>query len=222
MKAHFLQFIVDSETRQLLSDGKEVHLSPKAFDMLCALIGRRPNIVCKEELLELIWPDSHVSEANLNVLVAEIRRALADDAQNPRCIRTAHGVGFAFCGPAAELDKEAARAATTRTRYWLVANGRSFTLTEGENVIGRDPSCQVWLDDPDVSRRHAVIRIDGADGASIADLNSTNGTLLGRMRVKTEKSLNDGDVLRIGPIELKFRDGGEAPQQTRRIRRKGV
>ena len=214
MRTRFLQFIVDSETRQLLSDDAEVHLSPKAFDLLYILLTRRPNVVAKEELLQQIWPKTYVVEANLNVLVAEVRRAIGDNAQTPRCIRTVHGIGYAFCANATEIG--------SASRCWLVGGNRNFVLMEGDNIIGRDPSCNVWLDDPDVSRRHARIRIDSVQrSALIDDLDSTNGTLLGRSSIKTQTPLADGDLIRIGDIQLKFRDGSDTPQETRRIRRKG-
>src|SRR5215510_10429238 len=104
MRTRFLQFTVDSNTRQLLRDGSEVHLSTKAFDLLCVLLARRPSVVGKEELLRQIWPDSYVAEANLNVLVGEVRRALGDNAQTPQFIRTVHGVGYAFCSNATDID----------------------------------------------------------------------------------------------------------------------
>jgi len=217
MRTRFLQFSVDSETRQLLSEGTEVHLSPKAFDLLCVLLARRPNVVAKEELLRKVWPKSFVEEANLNVLIGEVRRAIADNPQTPRCIRTVHGVGYAFSGSATDVD-----GASERSRYWLVEGNRQFVLLEGDNIIGRDPSCTVWLDDPDVSRRHARIRIDSVQRTAVLDdLDSTNGTLLGRSIVKAQTPLADGDVIRIGPFQLKFRDSSDAPQETRRIRRKG-
>lgn len=213
MRTRFLQFIVDSETRQLLSDGKEVHLSPKAFDLLYILLTRRPNVVAKEELLRQIWPATYVVEANLNVLIAEVRRALSDNAQTPRFIRTAHSVGYAFCATATDTG--------ISSRFWLVAGSRNFVLTEGENIIGRDPSCGIWLDDPDVSRRHARIDIDNVQRtALIEDLDSTNGTLLGRSRIKAQMPLADGDLIRIGNFQLKFRSASGIPQETRRIRRK--
>src|SRR5215469_16597943 len=66
-------------------------------------------------------------------------------------------------------------------RCWLVGRDRNFVLSEGDNIIGRDPSCSVYVDDPDVSRRHALIRIDSVcTSALLEDLDSTNGTLLGR------------------------------------------
>ena len=214
MRTRFMQFVVDSETRQLLADGTEVHLSPKAFDLLCVLLARRPNVVGKEQLLQLVWPNTYVAEANLNVVVAEVRRAIGDSPQTPRCIRTVHGVGYAFCAAAAEAQADQARC-------WLIADDRRFVLSEGENIIGRDRSCNVWLDDPDVSRRHARIRIDSIKKtAVIEDLDSTNGTSIGKSAIKKETVLADGDVIRFGPVQLKFRDGSDTPQVTRRIRRK--
>ena len=216
MRTRFQQFTVDSATRQLLSDGKEIHLSTKAFELLCVLLARRPNVVSKEELFQKVWPDSHVVEANLNVVVAEVRRALGDHAQTPRFIRTVHGVGFAFCGNANEMGKEST-SPIAETLCWLIGKDRNFPLSDGDNIIGRDPSCNIWLDDPDVSRRHARIRIDSLRGsATLEDLESTNGTSIRRSRVNGPTALVNGDLIRIGPVEFKFRS--EEPQETRRIR----
>jgi len=213
MRVRFQQFILDSDARQLLEDAKEIHLSTKAFDLLCLLLARRPNVIAKDDLLREVWPDSHVVEANLNVLVGEVRRALADHAQTPRFIRTVHGVGFAFCGSAAEVEKVSAD-----MRCWLIGRDRNFVLSEGDNILGRDPSCSVYIDDPDVSRRHALVRIDSArKSAMLEDLESTNGTLLGGSAVKAPTPLANGDVIHVGSVELKFRSG--QPQETRRIRR---
>ena len=221
MKTRFLEFILDTDTRQLLSDGTEVRLSPKAFDLLCVLVARRPNVVEKEELLRQVWPTTFVTEANLNVLIGEVRRAISDNAQSPRFIRTVHGLGYAFCGTAADIDVASSPERAEQTRCWLVGSSRNFVLLEGDNIIGRDPSCTVWLDDPDVSRRHARIRIDTARRrAVLEDLGSTNGTSIGRSNVKAPTPLADGDVIRVGPVQLKFRDGTDEPQETRRIRRK--
>ena len=110
MTLRFGPFTVDADTRQLLRDGSELHLSPKAFDLLWSLVEQRPRVVEKTELLTRIWPDTYVVDANLNVLIGEIRRALGDAAREPRFIRTVHGVGYAFCGTAADVKDEGAGA----------------------------------------------------------------------------------------------------------------
>jgi hypothetical protein len=210
---------VDSETRQLLRDQVEVHLSPKAFDLLCVLLERRPKVVEKTELHTRVWPDTYVVDANLNVLIGEIRRTIADTPQDPRYIRTVHGIGYAFCGEADDLSAPPVRARTLRV--WLVWKDRTFLLSDGDNIIGRDPQCGVWLDASGVSRQHARIRIDAAARrVALDDLDSTNGTFLGRARIRAQAPLNDGDIIKIGSVELKFRAwAADKPPKTERIRR---
>jgi DNA-binding winged helix-turn-helix (wHTH) protein len=220
VKTRFGPFTVDSRTRQLLRDGRDLHLSPKAFDLLCALLERRPDVVRKDDLHARIWPNTYVVDANLNVLIGEIRRALGDQALRPQFIRTAHGVGYAFCGEAAEVEPAAARAVAPRV--WLVWKDRTFLLADGDNVIGRDPQCGIWLDASGVSRQHASIRVDAANrSASLHDLDSTNGTFLGGAAVVEPTRLADGDVITIGAVELTFRAWtADTAQKTERIRRR--
>src|SRR5437870_4290791 len=98
--------MLDSGRRRLSRKDREISLSRKAFDLLVVLLERRPNVVDKETLLASIWPDANVIEANLNVLVSEIRAALVDNPRRARFIQTIHGIGFAFCGDASEADAE--------------------------------------------------------------------------------------------------------------------
>src|SRR5687768_8701665 len=190
VRTGFGQFVLDSETRQLLVGGEEIHLSPKAFDLLCTLVARRPNVVPKADLFGQIWPNTFVVDGNLNVLVSEIRRAIAEDAQSPQFIRTAHGVGYAFCGEATNLSSPEHGHEEPKTRCWLVWSNRTFLLGAGDNVIGRDPGCNVWLDHSGVSRRHARIRItDEMKRAILDDLESTNGTFVGHKQVTAQTTL---------------------------------
>ena len=219
LKRRFGAFVLDSAARQLRRDGEDVHLSRKAFDVLCMLLSRRPNVVAKAELFGEVWPDTFVTEANLNVVIGEIRKAIGDNAQSPRFVRTAHGVGYAFCGDAVDIEGTE-EAPAERSRGWLVGAHHSFPLPEGEHVIGRDQQCAIRLDDTGVSRRHARLRMGADAHAVLEDLQSTNGTFVGRRRVKGEVPLNDGDVVVIGDIELEYRAASSAPPATRRIRRR--
>jgi DNA-binding winged helix-turn-helix (wHTH) protein len=217
----FGSFVVNPQTRQVLRDDTEIHLPTKAFDLLCALIERRPDVVPKNELLRLVWPDAYVVDANLNVVIGEIRRALGDDPQRPRYIRTVHGIGYAFCGEA--IDEKPVHPREPRgARFWIVWKDRTFVLTEGDNVIGRNPECQIWLNETGVSRRHARIHVDGdRDRVVVEDLNSTNGTCVGQTPIATPHVLRDGDVLQIGSVELTFRAwSATASRETERIARK--
>lgn len=103
MRIRFGPFTLDLESRQLTNAGEEIHLEPKAFELLSALVLERPKVLSKADLQERLWPGTFVAEANLSNLVAEIRAALGDPARAPRFVRTAHGVGYAFCGQAEPL-----------------------------------------------------------------------------------------------------------------------
>jgi DNA-binding winged helix-turn-helix (wHTH) protein len=200
MTLRFASFTLDTDRRQVLREREPVHLSPKAFDLLWCLAERRPTAVAKHELYERIWPGTFVVDANLTVLVAELRRALGDDPQAPRIIRTVPRFGYAFCADAAAIVEPPA----ARVRVGLTLEHRVLPLAEGENLIGRDPSCGIWLDKPGVSRVHARIVVTGTL-ATIEDLDSTNGTFVGGVRVTSLRHLRDSDIVSMGPVELAFR-----------------
>jgi DNA-binding winged helix-turn-helix (wHTH) protein len=217
MRVQFGDTVLDSASRQLVRGGAAVHLSPKAFDLLCHLVERRPSAVSKDQLFELVWPGTFVVEANLTVLIAELRRALDDDPHAPRFIRTLHKHGYAFCGQATEIAPPPP--ARDALRVWLLWNDRVLPLAEGENVIGRDPSCGVWLDQPGVSRRHARVIVTD-DAAEIEDLGSTNGTFVNEIMIAGPRQLHDAEMIQVGSVDLKYRIWSPSrPVETERIRR---
>ncbi len=219
MKTAFGPFVVDSEARQLRRGAQDLHLSPKAFDLLCLLLEHRPNVLEKADLHARMWPETHVVDGSLNVLIGEIRRALGDDARDPRFIRTAHGVGYAFCG---ETTAAGAAVRPPAMRCWLTQEDKTFRLGEGENIVGRDPECTVWLNSTSVSRRHARIVVDSRNGGlSVEDLGSKNGTLLRGTPVEDRVALSDGDRLTFGSVELTLHVwSSERASETKRITRK--
>jgi DNA-binding winged helix-turn-helix (wHTH) protein len=211
VKLLFGDFTIDDGTRQLLQGDREVHLSPKAFDLLAALAGARPRALSKTELHARLWPDTFVSDANLAMLVAEVRSAIGDDARRARFVRTVQRYGYAFHGNATELSGPVASEAGSSFKCWLLAPLRQIPLIAGENLVGRDPGVQVWLDSDTVSRRHARITID-RDRVTLEDLNSKNGTRVGGNQITAPLPLADRDEIRFGSIGLTFRIwvGGEA------------
>jgi DNA-binding winged helix-turn-helix (wHTH) protein len=215
-KVAFETFTFDPATRELLDGGRRVHLSPKAFDLLNLLLERRPAVVSKAEILERVWADAFVSEANLSVAIAEIRQALGERSREGRYIRTVHRVGYAFA--ADTTTTEGLRPART-SRCWLAWNEQSFTLAAGEHVVGRDPRCAVWIDASGVSRRHARIVVAGSE-ATIEDLDSSNGTYVGGKKLKAQRPLADRDVIELGAATLTYREwSDERPPKTERLAR---
>ena len=207
MRVSFGDFVFDRGTRQLRREGEERPLGPKAFELLDFLLTQRPNVVAKERIRLRLWPAVVVSESTLATVVAELRAALGDDPKEPRFLRTVHGVGYAFCGEAAEVGPTRPAAVGGAATYRLILKDREVALHAGENLLGRVENGVAWLDSPTVSRRHARILIE--DGAAILeDLGSKNGTFLREERIAAPVPLADGDVFRVGRVRMTFRTRG--------------
>jgi pSer/pThr/pTyr-binding forkhead associated (FHA) protein len=86
-------------------------------------------------------------------------------------------------------------------------------------TIGRDPACQIRIDAPGVSRRHAMIRTDDAGTPVLEDLGSTNGTFVGGRRVRKPVVLEDGQSIRVGEATLIVRTASPADAPTKKIKR---
>ena len=91
--------------------------------------------------------------------------------------------------------------------------GREFELS-GATTVGRDPSAGIVIDDPEASRRHASLSVEG-DGVTVEDLGSTNGTFVNGQRLSAAQTLSDGDKLRIGTTVFELRVEVEEAQATR-------
>jgi DNA-binding winged helix-turn-helix (wHTH) protein len=210
MQVTFAGYCLDLGTRQLLHGMAEVHLSPKALDLLQLLVDNRTRAVSKAELHDRLWPGTFVTDANLTVLVAELRSALHDRAGAPTFVRTVRGFGYAFCG---QISGPVDVPASSHT-CWIVWSGREIALHDGDNIIGRDPGATIRLDRPSVSRHHARIVVS-SKGAVVEDLGSKNGTFLRKGRITQMASLADLDELQVGSVQLTVRIlSGDVATQT--------
>jgi len=196
----FANFVLNGDTRQLLGDGTEVHLSPKALSLLLMLLEERLRAVSKAELQAALWPSTFVGEANLTTLVREIRRALGDTGQGSKYIRTVHRFGYRFVATVTAADSTAP---ASGMRMSVSGGGRQFLLAEGVTVIGRAGDAGVRIESGGVSRHHARIVIDRGH-AHVEDLGSKNGTFVDGKPVADARVLRDGDEIRVGPVALTF------------------
>src|SRR5689334_746532 len=85
---NFGPFSVNQTEHQLLRHGEPVRLAPKAFDVLMVLIQHQGCLVTKAQLLQEVWPDAFVEEANLSVNIASLRKTLGEGDGKCQCIET--------------------------------------------------------------------------------------------------------------------------------------
>jgi Tol biopolymer transport system component/DNA-binding winged helix-turn-helix (wHTH) protein len=142
----FGEFRLDPQKRQLSgTDGKNILLRGKVFDLLWYLIRHKGRLVGKNEILDTLWPDTVVEENNLNQAVSALRQALGDDAKSPRYVATVKGRGYQFvgnvsCEPAHDSKTEAIDTATPGiARHWRVLLSAAVVALAAFLWISREP-----------------------------------------------------------------------------------
>ncbi len=131
---HFAEFTLDVRERRLLRGAEAVRLSPKAYDVLVALVQQRGRLVTKDDLLKRLWPKSFVEEGGLSVHVSALRKALGEDTHRPTYIETVARSGYRFIAAVTcDLAHEKPLTPSAITRpvelYELVGRGRSHLLS---------------------------------------------------------------------------------------------
>ena len=197
-------FEFDPVTRRVRCDGADVHLAPKAFELLAVLLEGAPRVVSKRELHARLWPGGVVADATLVALVKQLRAAIDDRDRAAPLIRTVHRVGYALDIPTPPREP----AMKSMAARWLSLGQRRLSLATGENIVGRDETASVRLDDPMVSRRHARILVS-ASGVLIEDLGSKNGTFINGQPVAADPMpLSDGTQLAFGTVLAIYGESG--------------
>lgn len=130
----FGPFRIDPEQRLLLRDQQPVPLTPKAFELLLVLAQRSGQVVLKDELLGLLWPDTFVEESNLGQHVFQLRKALGEQAHAPACIVTVPGRGYRFAQKVRTISAEPEETSIRES------HSRSQVLIEEDTLPDRRPA----------------------------------------------------------------------------------
>jgi len=131
----FGPFRIDPEQRLLLRDKQPIPLSPKAFDLLLLLTQRGGQVVLKDDLMKMLWPDTFVEESNLGQHVFQLRKALGERPQDHDYIITVPGRGYRFAQKVREVSEEE----TGKDEEQIVMASRSLArvVIEGERKKDR-------------------------------------------------------------------------------------
>ena len=195
------EWTVCPSRNRLVRGEEETRLEPRVMDLLVHLAQRPGQVVSSERLVDEVWSCHVVARSALSRSLAVLRKALGDDARDPRYLETIAKRGYRLVAEVRPLDPDAE---PVPAGCGLVVNGRWLRLHEGVTVIGRSSAADVRLDAPGVSRRHASLTVSEAE-AVIEDLASKNGTYVDARRVTEPTSLPDGARLVIGQQVLVFR-----------------
>jgi TolB-like protein/Flp pilus assembly protein TadD len=132
----FAGFELDLAKAELRADGRPVPLEPQVFTLLAFLLEHRERLVSRDEIFENVWDGRIVSDAALASRIKSARKALGDDGQAQRFIKTVHGKGFRFVG-----DVRVRRAAAGGG-VWTAADAAADT-TPANTASGGQPSIAV-------------------------------------------------------------------------------
>jgi pimeloyl-ACP methyl ester carboxylesterase/DNA-binding winged helix-turn-helix (wHTH) protein len=172
----FGDFELDTARYELRGNGSVIRIEPQVFDVLTQLVTHRDRMVTKEELFDSVWGGRFVGEAALTSRIKAARRALGDDGESQRLIRTVRGRGYQFVGtvdedtpapePQAPLPRQsiAFTRAADGIRLAYAVSGDGPPLVRAANWmthLGYDIESPVWCHwVRDLSMGHTFIRYD--------------------------------------------------------------
>ncbi len=141
--------VVDADTAEVMRGDERIVLPPRTFELLIALARRFPHVVRRHDLLDTVWQGQNVTDQTLSHRVMVLRRALGDDAAEPRYVAGARGWGYRLLGPVERIGEGARRRSSDDPRPRL--RGRRFVVPAlvlgiagvlGMVVVGRSPPSQ--------------------------------------------------------------------------------
>lgn len=186
-------FVLDTHRYELRSGDDVIRVEPQVFDVLTQLISNHDRFVSKEELFDSVWGGRFVGEAALTSRIKAARRALGDDGESQRYIRTVRGRGYQFVGtiaaaepaPPPEPEPEPPRQhiafcrATDGVRLAYAVVGEGPPLVRAANWmthLGYDIESPVWKHwVRDLSLKYRFIRYDER-GCGLSDWDATDFT----------------------------------------------
>ena len=189
----FDRFVLDTHRYELRGDGEVIRVEPQVFDVMTLLVSNHDRFVTKEELFDTVWGGRFVGEAALTSRIKAARRALGDDGESQRYIRTVRGRGYQFVGtivadgpaqPPAPPPEPAPphqhiefchAADGVRLAYAVVGEGPPLVRAANWMThLGYDIESPVWKHwVRDLSANHTFIRYDER-GCGLSDWDATD------------------------------------------------
>jgi DNA-binding winged helix-turn-helix (wHTH) protein len=140
----FGPFRLNVRERSLLREGEQVPLTPRTFETLLVLVRNRDRVVDKQELMDILWPDSEVEENNLSQSISAVRKALGERTGEQKYIKTITRRGYRFVATVREV-----RADSTSTAEGQGASPPGADAYQ-DTITGRDAERGLTQEGPQV------------------------------------------------------------------------
>jgi hypothetical protein len=151
--------------------------------------------------------DLEIGEFGIAVRMSQPERARPQEEGLPGDVNAGATMIYKPTAPVETQAASAVELGLEREVAYLSVDGERHEVRKRRTVIGRSKDCDLQLNDPNVSRRHAELRQEGT-AYWIVDLDSTNGIEINGRRAKRAK-LDPGDTVTIGSTDLVFDRGTE-------------
>lgn len=152
----FGDYLLDPERRELTLRSQVVTVGPQVFDLLLHLVRNRDRVVGKDELLQAVWSGRIVSESTITSHINAVRKAVGDNGEEQRLVRTIARKGFRFVGEVEQIGETpqpigsgavepiASQAAELPSAL-LLSDKPSITVLPFQNLSG-DPEQEYFAD----------------------------------------------------------------------------
>jgi DNA-binding winged helix-turn-helix (wHTH) protein len=221
-------WLVEPQLNRVSNGDDAVHLEPKAMEVLVCLADHFGAVVPRRVLVDTVWSTEFITDSTLTHTVADLRRALADDARAPRFIETIPKRGYRLIAePTGGPQDEPAgrwsappheplaviigdrvrlghRAGSNFSDHFLFLGDQEIPLIGPTIVFGRGQEADIQFLVSEVSRHHARLNVAKSD-AEIEDLGSKNGTRINDRIIDRPHRLSSGDAIAIGPTTMTYR-----------------
>src|SRR5262245_60044152 len=132
----FGSFRLDTVNHRLWRGDERVPMSPKGFDLLRFLVENRDRLVSQSEILDTLWPDTHVNPEVVKKHILEIRKALGDRSREPLYIETTTKRGYQFVAPVRDTPAHPQPAADLKKARGTMV-GRAAAMGQLERCLER-------------------------------------------------------------------------------------
>jgi len=189
MNYEFGPFRVDARERALRRNGELVPLTPKVFDILLVLVQNSGRVLTKNEMMNLVWPETAVEESNLGRNVSTLRKALGDGPDEHRYIETIPWRGYRFIAKVRQSGDERTTIDSLAVLPFLNENAGSATDYLADGITDSLITKLSRLANLKVMSRNSVFRYKAGDAkGSFPDARTVGrelgvrAVLIGRLR----------------------------------------